>query len=204
MAPVNFLVQPQELDELNFKLDRVLALLERWDRERQEAASVTVPIRTTQGAEARDEQMQGLVAVRPAQPVAPKSRRRAERKPDDAEAAWQPAESRPAVEAVRERKPTESRPTAEAVRERKPTESRPTAEAVRERKLVESRPTAEAVRERKPTESRPTAETVRERKLAESRPTAEAVREPTRTYAQKSDEVEDDASDDEFIIKKVE
>lgn len=47
MAPVNFLVQPQDLDEINGKLDTVLALLERWDRERQEAKSMTVPIRTT-------------------------------------------------------------------------------------------------------------------------------------------------------------
>ena len=50
MSPVNFLVQPQDLDEINGKLDTVLALLERWDRERQEAKSVTVPIRTTADA----------------------------------------------------------------------------------------------------------------------------------------------------------
>lgn len=171
MAPVNFLVQPQELDELNFKLDRVLALLERWDRERQEAASVTVPIRTTQGVEARDEEVQGLVAVRPAQPLAPKARRRAERKPDDTEAAWQPAEARRGTEAVRERK--EPRATAEALRERKPAEAR----LVAERRLAEPRPTTETGRE---------------------------PPEPTRTFAQKSDDVEDDASDDEFVIKKVE
>jgi len=48
MAPVNFLVQPQDLDEINNKLDIVIALLERWDRDRQETNNVTLPIRTTQ------------------------------------------------------------------------------------------------------------------------------------------------------------
>ena len=48
MAPVNFLVQPQDLDEINNKLDVVIALLERWDKERQETNKVTLPIRTTQ------------------------------------------------------------------------------------------------------------------------------------------------------------
>lgn len=47
MAPVNFLVQPQDLDEINNKLDIVIALLERWDKDRQEVNKVTLPIRTT-------------------------------------------------------------------------------------------------------------------------------------------------------------
>jgi len=48
MAPVNFLVQPQDLDEINNKLDIVVALLERWDRERQEVNKATLPIRIAQ------------------------------------------------------------------------------------------------------------------------------------------------------------
>lgn len=69
MSPVNFLVQPQDLDEINGKLDTVLALLERWDRERQEAKSVTVPIRTTADAGGQAD-LVGLSA-------APKQKRRA-------------------------------------------------------------------------------------------------------------------------------